>query len=396
LVDQNKGRDQTVTHTPLKEFFLLDPEIHFLNHGSFGACPKPVFEAYQEWQRQLERQPVLFLGRELAGYERQARQSLGEYLHADADDLVYVPNATHGVNIVARSLSLGPGDEILTTNHEYGACDNTWEYLCEKRGARYIHQELPTPLTADEEIVAQLWQGVTSRTRLIFISHITSPTAMILPVRAICRRARQEGILTLIDGAHAPGQIPVNLSTIGADFYTGNCHKWMLSPKGAAFLYARREAQSLIEPLVVSWGYSADENTTCGSRYIDLLQWTGTKDPAATLSVPHAIRFMQAHNWPEVAAECHELAVETRRRLNTLTGLDALCGEQAFHQMFSVRLPDHVDLTWLKRRLYDKYRVEAPTIMWNGMKLIRISIQAYNNGSDADALIDGLHSLLDQ
>ena len=208
----------------LKQHFLLDPDIHFLNHGSFGACPRPVFEAYQEWQRRLERQPVLFLGRELVGYEHQARQALGEYLHAEADDLVFVPNVTHGVNIVARSLSLGPGDEILTTNHEYGACDNTWEYLCRKSGTHYIHQPLPTPLESDEEIVAQLWQAVTPRTRLIFLSHITSPTAMILPVGAICQRARQEGILTLIDGAHAPGQILVDLEAIEADFYTGNCH----------------------------------------------------------------------------------------------------------------------------------------------------------------------------
>jgi isopenicillin-N epimerase len=385
-----------MTYDPLKDYFLIDPEIHFLNHGSFGACPRPVFEAYQEWQRRLERQPVLFLGRELAGLEFAARQALGDYLNAVADDLVYVPNATHGVNIIARSLGLGPQDEILTTDHEYGACDNTWEFLCRKSGAHYIHQPVSTPLDSDEEIIAQLWQGVTPRTRLIFISHITSPTALILPVQAICRRARQQGILTLVDGAHAPGQIPVDLGAVGADFYTGNCHKWMLSPKGAAFLYARREVQSLIEPLVVSWGYSADERTTSGSRYIDLLQWTGTKDPAAALSVPHAIQFMREHNWPRVSSECHDLAVGTRRRLNALTGLEALGAEHAFHQMFSIHLPESVDLAWLKTRLYDEYRVEVPTMFWNGMKLMRISVQAYNNGSDADALIDGLSKLVDR
>jgi isopenicillin-N epimerase len=384
-----------MTHTHLKKYFLLDPDIHFLNHGSFGACPKPVFEAYQEWQRRLERQPVLFLGRELVGYERQARQVLAKYLHAEADDLVYVPNATHGVNIVARSLNLGPDDEILTTNHEYGACDNTWEFLCRKNGAHYIHQLLPTPMGTSEEIVDQLWQGVTSRTRLIFTSHITSPTAIILPVQAICQRARREGILTLIDGAHAPGQISVDLGAIGADFYTGNCHKWMLSPKGAGFLYARHEAQRLIEPLVVSWGYSANESTTSGSQFIDLLQWTGTKDPSAALSVPRAIEFMQEHGWRDVSAGCHALAVETCCRLNALTGLEALCSEEAFYQMFSFRLPEHVDLAQLKARLYDEYRVEAPTLLWNGLKLIRISIQAYNSGSDVDALIDALHTLLD-
>jgi isopenicillin-N epimerase len=267
--------------------------------------------------------------------------------------------------------------------------------LCRKSGARYVHQPLPTPLGSDEEIVAQIWEGVTPRTRLIFISHITSPTALILPVQAICQRARREGILTLIDGAHAPGQIPVDLEAIGADFYTGNCHKWMLSPKGAGFLFARREAQSLIEPLVVSWGYSADESTTCGSRFIDLLEWTGTNDPAAALSVPHAIQFMREHVWREVAAGCHTLAVESRRRLTTLTGLEPLGREEAFYQMFSFRLPDYVDLTRLKACLYDEYRVEAPTLLWHGMKLMRISIQAYNTRSDADALIDALYSLLD-
>jgi isopenicillin-N epimerase len=354
-----------------------------------------VFEAYQDWQLRLEQQPVLFLGRELAGYERRARQALGEYLNVQADDLVYIPNATHGVNIVARSLDLKPGDEILTTHHEYGACDNAWEFLCKKSGARYVHQPLDLPLGGSAEIIEQLWQGVTRRTKMIFVSHLTSPTALILPVQAICRRARQQGILTLIDGAHAPGQIDVDLQAIDADFYTGNCHKWMLSPKGAAFLYTRPDTQHLIEPLVVSWGYSADESTTTGSGYIDLLQWTGTKDPAAALSVPCAIQFMRQHNWQGVAASCHELAIETRLRLNALTGLEALGSEGSFYQMFSVCLPQQTDLAQLKARLYDDFRIEIPVIQWNGLKLVRVSIQAYNSRSDADALIEALQKLLE-
>lgn len=383
-----------MTHR-LKTFFLLDPEIIFLNHGSFGACPRPVLKAYQAWQRQLERQPVLFLGRELRQYDQAARQALGGYLNARAVDLVFVPNATHGVNIVARSLDLQPEDEILTTNHEYGACDNTWEFICQKSRAHYIHQPVALPLGNTEEIIEQLWQGVNSRTRLIFLSQISSPTALILPVQAICQRARQEGILTLVDGAHAPGQIEVDLVAIGADFYTGNCHKWMLSPKGAAFLHARPEVQNQIEPLVVSWGYSADESTTSGSRYLDLLNWTGTKDPAAALSVPDAIQFMQQHDWPAVRAECHALAVETRQRIHALTGLPALSGEEGFYQMFSARLPKQTDLASLKTRLYDEYRIEVPTILWNGQKLIRISIQAYNSRSDADAVVAALQTLLE-
>lgn len=215
----------------LKKYFLLDPEIHFLNHGSFGATPKPVFEAYQAWQLRLERQPVLFLGREYDQLLREARMALAAYVHAEADDLVYLTNATQAVNLVARSLNLAPGDEILTTDHEYGACDYTWEFLCGKTGAQYIRQSLPIPLVGGaDEIAAQFWQGVTPRTKVIYLSHLTSTTALRLPVEQICQRARQAGILTLVDGAHALGQLPLDLTALGADFYTSNCHKWMLMP----------------------------------------------------------------------------------------------------------------------------------------------------------------------
>ena len=216
----------------MKSSFLLDPAIHFLNHGSFGACPLPVFEVYQSWQRRLENQPVFFLGRELAALQQEARQTLGVYLNAAAADLVFIPNATHGVNIIARSLigrpgsPLQPGDEVLTSDHEYGACDKTWQFLCQDSGVKYIRQPIPLPIETPETFIEQLWQGVTPRTRLIYLSHITSPTAQRFPIELVCQRARQQGILTLIDGAHAPGQIPLDLPAIGADFYTGNCHKW--------------------------------------------------------------------------------------------------------------------------------------------------------------------------
>ena len=210
---------------PLKEYFLLDPDVVFLNHGSFGAAPKPVIDAYQIWQLQLERQPVLFLGRELDGLLRESRIALGEYLNADADDLVYIPNATHGVNIVAHSLQLQPGDEILTSDHEYGACDYTWEFICIKTGAKYIHQPIPLPVHSGEEIVEQFWSGITPHTKVIYLSHITSSTALRLPVEEICRRAGEAGILTVIDAAHSPGQIPFDLQALNADIVFGNCHK---------------------------------------------------------------------------------------------------------------------------------------------------------------------------
>ena len=243
--------------THLKDQFLLDPDVIFLNHGSFGATPKPVFEVYQDWQRELERQPVEFLDRRFAERMAASRTVLADYLGTQRDDLVYVTNATVGVNIVARSLELGPGDEVLTTDHEYGACDRTWRFLAGKQGFAYMCQAIPVPIATPDAFVEQLWQGVTPRTKVIFLSHITSPTAMTFPITEVCRHAREQGILTVVDGAHVPGQIHLDLDELGADFYTGNLHKWLCAPKGAGFLYASPEKQSLLEPLVVSWGYES-------------------------------------------------------------------------------------------------------------------------------------------
>ena len=381
--------------TSLKEFFLLDPDIVFLNHGSFGAAPRPVFEAYQNWQRRLERQPVLFLGRELDGLLRESRVVLGEYLNAEAEDLVYIPNATHGVNIIARSLQLKPGDEILTTDQEYGACDYTWDFLCGKHDAKYIHQSIHLPVCAEEEIVEQFWRGITPRTKAIYLSHITSPTALRLPVEKICERARQSGILTIIDAAHSPGQIPVDLQALGADFIFGNCHKWMLGIKGAGFLYVRRELQPFIEPLIVSWGYRPTPETTTGSRYVDLLQWTGTKDTTAALTVPTAIEFMQQHDWESVRIQCHQLLRQAIGRICELTGLTPIYAlDSDFYSQMGVAPLPASNLALLKRRLYDEFRIEVPLVPWQDRQFIRISIQGYNSQEDVDALIEALQALL--
>lgn len=380
----------------LKDQFLLDPQIIFLNHGSFGACPRPVFETYQAWQRKLELQPVQFLGVELDANLYQSRQVLGDYINAPASDLVYIANATHGVNIVARSLIFQPGDEILTTNHEYGACSYCWDFICKKSGAVYKQQPIILPVATPEEIIEQLWQGVTPRTKVIFLSHITSPTACTLPVQAICRRAREAGIITIIDGAHGPGQIPLDLNEIQADFYTGNCHKWMLSPKGAGFLYAHPDAQCLVDPLVVSWGYASRCTSPKESTYIDLLQWTGTKDPAAALSVPAAIDFMRNNHWQEVQKSCHELLREAMQRICDLTGFSPLypLDSDFYHQMGTVRLPMVKDIAVLKTRLYDEYKIEIPCIEWEQGHFMRISVQGYNSRQDIDALVDALARLL--
>ncbi len=381
--------------TDLKELFLLDPEVAFLNHGSFGATPLPVLHAYQEWQRRLERQPVHFLISELPALLAEARRRLGEYLHVEGDDLVYVPNATFALNVVARSLALGPADEVLSTDHEYGACDNVWGYLSDKRGFRYRQQAITFPFESDDAIVEQFWQGVTPETRVIFLSHITSPTAVRFPVQAICRRARRQGILTVIDGAHAPGQIPLNLPEIGADFYFGNAHKWMCSPKGAAFLYARREKQHLIEPLVVGWGWGEHRNTSFGSDYLDYLQWLGTHDPSAHLAVPAAIDFQAEHDWPAVRTRCHDLLREAIKRLSELTGLPPLYPDDShYHQMAVAALPPIADPAGFKRRLYGEYRVEVPLTRWRERAFIRVSVQGYNGPDDIDRLIAGLEALL--
>ncbi|MBI2759206.1 MAG: aminotransferase class V-fold PLP-dependent enzyme [Chloroflexi bacterium] len=381
--------------SPLKEHFLLDPNVVFLNHGSFGASPKPVFEAYQNWQRRLERQPVLFLGRELDQILRVSRQALGEYLNADADDLVYIPNATHGVNIIAHSLQLKPGDEILTTDHEYGACDYTWDFICGKTGAKYIHQAISLPVHFEEEIVEQFWLGITPRTKIVYLSHITSPTALRFPVEEICRRVRRAGILTVVDAAHSPGQIPVDLQALGADVVFGNCHKWLLSAKGSAFLYVRHELQHLIEPLIVSWGYNPTPETTTGSRFIDLLQWTGTKDPTAALTVPVAIQFMREHNWDEVRHECHELLRQAIERICDLTAMPSLYPlDSDFYSQMGIAPLLPSNLVMLKNRLYNEHRVEVPLIQWRDRQFIRISVQGYNTPEDIDALVDALQVLL--
>ena len=376
----------------LEDLFLLDPHIIFLNHGSFGACPRPVFETYQAWQRRLERQPVEFLGREANSLMAAARQKLAAFLSCEPDDLVYFPNPTTAINMVARNVALQPGDEILTSDHEYGAMDRTWNFVCRKLGAHYRHQPIPLPLPEPKEFVERFWAGITPRTRVIFLSHITSPTALIFPVAEICRRAREAGILTILDGAHAPGQIPVDLQEIGADLYTGACHKWLMAPKGAAFLYARKEVQDWLDPLVVSWGYESE--LPGPSRFIDYHEWQGTRDLSAFLSVPAAIEFQESHDWEQVRQECHQIACQARQRLDELTGLAPVCGEAAFRQMFSARLPEGVDLEALKVRLYEEFQIEVPLIHWNGQNFVRVSVQGYNNPEDAGTLVDGLRSLL--
>ena len=380
-------------NTSMRDLFLLRPGVVYLNHASFGACPRPVFERYQALHRELEAEPVEFLGRRFAELMRSARGALAAFVGAGPDDLAFVPNATTGLNAVARSLRLEPGDEVLATDHEYGALDRTWTFVCERGGARYVRRPLPLPIASAQEIVDAVWSGVSDRTRVLFLSHVTSTTAIILPVKELIRRARERGILTVIDGAHAPGQVALDLRALGADFYAGNCHKWMNAPKGSAFLFARPAAQSLLEPLVVSWGWRSDRPGP--SRFVDEHEWQGTRDVAAYLAVPAAIEFMREHDWPEVQRACHDLVRAARDRLNAITGLAPLTPADAgwLGQMATVALPP-CDHEALQRRLFDEFKIEIPTFSWNGGSYLRVSIQAYNEEADVDALVSALSLLL--
>jgi len=375
-----------IINSNLRDQFLLNPDIVFLNHGSFGACPKPVFETYQCWQRELEYQPVEFLGRRNDDLLNTARVKLGVYLNANPDDLVFVPNATIGINTVARSLTLHEGDEILTTDHEYGAMDYTWQFICGKVGAKYVRHAVPLPIESADSFIESFWAAVTPRTKVIFLSHITSPTALIFPIAEICRRARLAGILTIIDGAHVPGQMPLDLTALDVDFYSGNFHKWLCAPKGSAFLYARADHHATIDPLVISWGYIED------APFWKRNQWQGTRDIAAFLSVPEAIEFQRAHDWDTVRRECHALASQARQRAADLFQLTPISPESWFGQMVALPIPA-CDPLVMKRRLYDEYRVEAPLTAYKTQNLLRVSFQAYNTQNDLDHLMDALGAL---
>jgi isopenicillin-N epimerase len=353
----------------MRELFLLDPDVVYLNHGSFGACRRTVFERYQAWQLELEREPVAFIARRLPELLAAARAELGAFVGATADDLTFVSNATTGVNVAARALDLQPGDEVLATDLEYGACDLTWEHVCARAGARYVRAG-----------VDALFEHRTERTRAVYLSHITSETALLLPVEEIVARARDEGLVTIVDGAHAVAQVDLDLTALGVDFYAGNCHKWLCAPKGAGFLYVRPEWQERVDGPIVSWGYGADENT-----FISRTERQGTRDSAAYLAVPDAIAFTREH---DVRAQCVALAREAHRDLCALLGTEPIAPEEQILQMASVRLPSPDPE--LSPRLFGEHRIEIPV----SGDLLRISVAPYTTGEDVERLLDALPKVL--
>jgi len=383
----------------MRNRFLLRPDVAFLNHGSFGACPREVFDEYGRLQRELEAEPVDFIGRRLPAMTRAVREELGAFVGADPLDLVPVPNTTTAVNIVARSLRLGPGDEVLTCDHEYGACNRVWAFLAGRQGFTYRPVEIPLPVEDPAEFVERMIAEFTPATRVLFLSQISSPTALTFPIEPVVRAARERGIITLIDAAHAPGQVPVDLDATGADFTTGNLHKWLCAPKGAAFLHARRDVQDLLEPLIVSWGWeppgSGAQSFTGESRFIDLFQYTGTVDPSPFLAVPAALRFHHDPEWQSAVAGSRDLLGAARPRIAHVlkTMPVAPDGRGWFQQMSAFLLPEGMNGPELHRRLFEEFSVEIPTMFWNGRATIRISVNGYTEPWEVDRLVEGLEAL---
>jgi len=380
--------------------FLIREDVVFLNHGSFGACPRPVFAKYQEWQLELEGQPVEFLGRRLTELMRQPRIALAAELGTTEDNIVGLTNATLGLNIVAQSLDLKPGDQILTTDHEYSALEKTWAYVARRTGAEIVVVNVPMPLLTEAQFTDTIVAAMTDRTRVLFLSHITSPTALLFPIERSIAEARKRGIWSVIDGAHTPGHIKLELDALGADFYSGNCHKWMMAPKGSAFLHARPDVQGLINPLVISHGWTekSKEPGAVGafgnSPFIDELEMQGTRDPAPWLTVPAALDYRRDNDWTSVQAHCHALAQDTARRLAELTGLPPLSApEFSAPQMVAMPTPE-CDVEALKLALLDKYGIEIPVFKWQDTCIVRLSVQGYNSKPQMDLLLDALTDLL--
>lgn len=390
----------------------LDQAVTFLNHGSFGACPEAVLAVQQGWRDRLEREPVTFLERELEGHLDRARESLGGFLGADPAGLVFVPNATTASNAVLGSLRFEPGDELLTCDHEYNATLNTIRAAAHRDGARVMLAAFPFPSAGDDEIVEALLDAVTSRTRLVVISHVTSPTALVLPIERLVRELDGRGIDTLVDGAHAPGMVPLRLDELGAAYYIGNGHKWLCGPKGSGFLWVRADRRERIHPSIVSHG--ANATRTDRPRFRLEFDWVGTGDPSAVLSLPAAIDWMAGLDpggWPAVMAANRALALEARDRLVASLGgpasavvphavPDTMIGSMAAVALPGLRTDE--DAERLHRVLFEEDRIEVPIVPWPvpaartaptdppRSVLVRVSAQRYNESSDIDALLSAL------
>jgi isopenicillin-N epimerase len=389
-------------YSELARHWTVDPEIAFLNHGSFGACPRPVLEAQQELRARMERQPVLFLSRELEGRLDESRTALAQFVGADPEDFAFVPNATSGVNTVVRSLRLSSGDELLTTDHAYNACRNALRAL-EPRGVRVVTAAVPWPGTTPSAVVDAVLAAVTPRTRLALLDHVTSPTGLVFPLERLVPALAERGVDTLVDGAHAPGMLPLDLRALGAAYYTGNCHKWLCTPKGSGFLHVRRDRQDTMLPLAVSHGFNSPR--TDRSRFRLLFDWGGTMDPTPWLCIPEAIRFLGSllpGGWPALMRRNRELALAGRKLLCAAVGAPEPAPAEMIGTLASVPLPDTTARSAgsmhdaLQAIVYERHRVEVPIFVFpeHPRRLVRISAQAYNSLAQVELLARALRAEL--
>jgi len=377
----------------LRELFLVDPAVHYFSHGSVGGCPRPVFERYHAYQLEFERQGEAFK-RTIRARFRASREKLARFVGAEADDLVFFTNVTTALNTVFHSLPLQPGDEVVGTDHEYGAMVHAMTTICAARGATYRKQPVPpSAFASPDRVVDALWEGVTPKTKAILVSHIASPTACVFPVARIAARARERGVLTIVDGAHAPGQIPLDIGSLGVEYYAGSCHKWMCGPKGTGFLHVGRDLQESLSPLVYSWG--CIRNPLDDPHFISALEGQGVRDHSAFFAVGDAIDFLEEHDWRRAHERCHEVAGRIRARLLEIDGVEPLTPghEGAFASMVAFHLPD-CDARALHDRLLDEYRVEIPLYTWNGRVTTRASVQMYNTYADVERLTEAFGDLV--
>ena len=374
-------------HKQYKPLFSLDSDVTYLNHGSFGACPRIIFDSLIEFQKKLEFEPVRFLDHDLYNYLKESRSALSNYINCDRDDIAFFPNPSTALNTLIRSLDLNKGDQILTTNHEYGALDRTWNFISKKRGCEYIKLDIEIPFLDKQKFIDSFRNSINSKTKVIFLSHITSATALIFPVKEIIELAKQKNILTIIDGAHVPAHIDLDIKKLDPDFYCGACHKWMCSPKGVAFLYVKKEHQNMMEPLVVSWGYEAENPSD--SQYLDYMQWQGTNDMSAYLTVPNTIKFLNEHNWIDKAKKCRDLNLWAKNEICEILNTYSLGDDEFLGQMTTIAY-DFDDVINNKIEFYNKYKIQVPFIKWNDKTFFRISMQVYNSKDDISYLIESL------
>ncbi len=376
-----------------KDLFFLKEGITFLNHGSFGACPKPVFEDWQKWQMELEREPVQFFVQRGMEVMQTSKMHLAKFIGCSSEDLVFTPNPTYAINIVAKSLKLERGDEVLASSHEYGAMDRTWNYYCEKAGAKYINQSISLPIVSEDMMFEEFWKGYSKNTKVVFINHISSATALIFPVKRIIERAKELGLMTIIDGAHVPGHLHLDISDLDPDIYTGANHKWLLTPKGNSFLYVRKELQRLFDPLLISWGYKS--MAPGPNRFHDYHELQGTRDYTSFLTIPAALNFIEDHSWNEVVVSCKMEILRHYKSLCDVVGTNPICpiNNRFLGQMASIPVRTK-DPLMLKSLLYKEYQIEIPVFSWQDYVFVRISLNGYNDESDIHTLAEAMSDLV--